>query len=209
VAQLGGSGLPLGRDPAGLDLGLLGGRVALTRSRDQRGVDDLARHRDVAGRPERPIEAGKQDLDGRLSLEHRLRQALAKEPDRARVRDPVPEAEPQKAHERQTVVDEVLRPLVREAVGGLDHQDLEHQHRIERWPAALRPVRVGQRLVEGWAEHPKVHRSRERFQLIAQIAEPLQAILDVKETPVPTIARSKYGRTGARSRPSSHQAIRA
>jgi hypothetical protein len=55
VAELGGSRLPLGRDPARLDLGLLRGRVALTWGRNQGRINDLARHRDVASRPQRLI----------------------------------------------------------------------------------------------------------------------------------------------------------
>jgi len=77
VAELGGPRLPLGRDPARLDLRLLGGGVALARSSDQRGVDDLAGHRDVAGGPERRVELREQDLHGRPATKHRLGQTLA------------------------------------------------------------------------------------------------------------------------------------
>src|SRR2546430_180147 len=38
--------------------------VALLRRGNQAGIDDLARHRDVAGSANRPVEAGKQSLDG-------------------------------------------------------------------------------------------------------------------------------------------------
>ena len=96
-----------------------------------------------------------------------------------------PSASPRKRMNDSRSLIEVLRALVREAVRGLDHQDLEHHHRIERWPPALRPVRVGQRRIERRAEHLEVHRRRERLQLIAQIAEPLQAIIDVEETGLP------------------------
>ena len=140
MAELGGSRLPLGWHPSGLDLGLLSGCVALTRRRHQGRIDDLARHRDVTGRPECRIEAGKQHLDGRLALKHGPCQPLAEEPDRACVRLAITKPEPQKAHERQPVIDEVLRPLVGEPVRGLDHQHLEHHHRIERGSAPLRTV---------------------------------------------------------------------
>ena len=42
VAELGGSALPLGRNPSGLDLGLLGRGVALARRRKQGRVGNLA-----------------------------------------------------------------------------------------------------------------------------------------------------------------------
>src|SRR5947209_10630688 len=61
------------------------------------------------------------------------------------VGNPVGQAQPEKPHERQAVVDQKLGTLVGEGVRRLNHQDLEHHHRVERRPAALRPVRVGQR----------------------------------------------------------------
>jgi hypothetical protein len=59
------------------------------------------------------------------------------QPDRARVGNPIRQAQTQEPHERQPVVDEKFRALVRQIVGGLNDQNLEHQNPIERRPSAL------------------------------------------------------------------------
>src|SRR5829696_3589851 len=78
-------------------------------------------------------------INRRLAVEGCPRQAFAEEPDRACVRDAVAEPKTKKAHERQPVVDEVFRAFVREVVGRLDHQHLEHHHRIKRSTSASIP----------------------------------------------------------------------
>ena len=127
------------------------------------------------------------------------RQALAEQPDRARVRHAVAEREPEEAHEGEPVVDEVLGPLVGQVVGRLDDQHLEHHHRIERRTAALRAIRVGQRRIERGPEQLEVHGSRERLKLVAEVAQPAQAVLDVKEPRLPTHAVTSADH-GSRSR---------
>ena len=87
----------------------------------------------------------------------------------------------EKPHERQAVVDQKLAPLVGEGVRRLNHQDPEHHHRVERRPAALRTVRVGQRPRQLGPEHLEIDRRREGQQLIAQIAQPPQALVDVEK----------------------------
>ena len=107
------------------------------------------------------------------------------EPDRTRIRHPLAKRKAKEAHKGQAVVDQILGSFVGQIVGRLDDKHLEHHHRIKRGTSALRPVRVGQRSIQGGAEDLDVDRGRKRFQLIAQIAEPLQPILDVKEPSLP------------------------
>jgi len=85
----------------------------------------------------------------------------------------------------RAVVDQKLGTLVGEAVGRLDHQDLEHHHRVERRPAALRAVRVGQRPRQLGPENLEIGRRRESQQLIAEVAQPLQALVDVEKSRLP------------------------
>ena len=94
VAQLGGLVLPLLRDATRLNRLLLFLAVALLRRSNQAGIDDLARHRDIAGSANRLIEPDKQSLD-RIGLH----QPLPERPDRAGIGNPVTETQSQKAHE--------------------------------------------------------------------------------------------------------------
>ena len=133
-------------------------------------------HGDVPGLAQRRVEPVEQRLD-RLGPG----QLLAEQPDRAGVGNPVGQAQPEKPHERQAVIDQKLGALVGEGVRRLNHQDLEHHHRVERRSAALRTVRVGQRPRQLGPEHVEIHRRREGQQLIAQIAQPPQALVDVEK----------------------------
>src|SRR4029077_10316840 len=78
VPQLGRLGLPLRRYTVLLDRLLLVVRIALTRRRNQAGIDDLTRHSEVTSLPQHGIELLEQSLDrpGRGQL-------LAEQPDRA------------------------------------------------------------------------------------------------------------------------------
>src|SRR5215218_10316593 len=69
---------------------------------------------------------------------------LPEQPDRLGIRYPVMEPEPEKAHERQAVLDLELSRVVRERVQGLEHQDLEHQDRVIRWAATPRSIGTGE-----------------------------------------------------------------
>ena len=132
LAQLRRVRRPVLRDPAGLEVGLLRVRVALPRRRDDRGVDHLPAHREVSAVAKMRVEAGEQNVD-RLGPG----QELAEQPDRAGVRNSPMQVEAQKTHEAQPVADLELGLLVRQPVKRLEHQDLEHHHRIHRRPAAF------------------------------------------------------------------------
>ena len=98
------------------------------------------------------------------------------------VRNAVRQAKPQKPHERQAFVDQELCAFFRQIVGRLDHQDLEHQHRIERRTAALRAVRMAKRRRQIGAENLEIHRAGKREQLVAKVARAPQALIDVKQS---------------------------
>jgi hypothetical protein len=180
LAQLRRLVLPPGRDAPGLDLRFLGRGVALTRRRDQARIHDLARHRDVAGLADRCVEAREQRLD-----RPGPRQPLAEGPDRLRIRHPVREVEAEEAHERQPVVDQELGSVVGKVVRRLDHQHLEHHHRIERRPPALRPIAIAERRGQVRAEHLEVHHRREGLELVADVAQTTQPLFHVEQSRLP------------------------
>src|SRR5215467_2142799 len=72
LAQLGGVVRPLRRDAAFLDVALLAIRIALYRRGDNRGIDDLAAHRQEPGRGQCRIEPIEENLDRRFTANPRL-----------------------------------------------------------------------------------------------------------------------------------------
>jgi hypothetical protein len=82
----------------------------------------------------------------------------------------------------QPVPDQVLGPLVRQAVAGLQDQHLEHQHMIKSRPATLRAVRARHRPLEITTEQFKIHNRSQPFQGIALGREFLQALLNVEKS---------------------------
>ena len=167
---------PILRDAAGLDLVLLFLRVPLLRRGDQAGIDDLPRHRDVAGVPQHRVKAFEQRLN-RSSLG----QPFAEQPDRARIRNPVRKSKAEEAHERQPVIDQELGALVRQVVGGLDHQHLEHHHRVVGRSAAVGSARIGQRLFQIRPERLEIDNPPIGLELITKIAQPPKPVVDIKE----------------------------
>jgi hypothetical protein len=181
LAQLGGLVLPLLRDAAGLQIGFLILCVALARSCEEAGIDDLAGHRDGSSRTDRRIKAGEQRLN-----HTGLGQLLPKQPDRCGIRDPITQREAQETHEREPIVDEELGALVGESVLGLDDEDLEHHDGIARGPAALRAACVGQCRLQVRAEDLEVDHPPVGFQLIAEIAQPPQPLVNIEEPRLPS-----------------------
>jgi hypothetical protein len=84
-------------------------------------------------------------------------------------------------HERQAIVDQELGALVREFVRRLNDVNIENHHRIEWRTPALRTIGISERRVQVRAEHLEIHRRTEPLQLIAKIAQPLQAIIDIEK----------------------------
>lgn len=112
-------GRPRVRDLALPESRLLRIGVALTRSRDDRGINDLARHREIALAPQPGIEGGKQIVDRAGPG-----QVLPEQPHRFGVRCRILEAKTEEAHERQPIADLELGGVVRQRVERLKDQDL-------------------------------------------------------------------------------------
>ena len=186
---------PVLGDPALLDVRLLGIRVALLGGRDEARINDLAGHRDVSRLADRQVKADEQRLD-----RPGLRQPLAERPDGLRIRHPVGQAEPEKAHEREPVVDQELGAVVAEIVLRLDDQDLEHHHRVERRAAALGAVAVPQRGLQLRPEHLEIHHRRERLELVADVAQPPQPLVHVEQSGLPRHPRLRSPRRPSKSR---------
>ena len=110
-----------------------------------------------------------------------FRQPFAEQPDRARVGNPIRKPKAQKPHERQPVVDQELRALVRQIVGCLDHQHLQHHHRIVGRSAAMGSARIGKRLAEFRPERFEVHNPAIGLELIAEVAQTLQPVIEIEE----------------------------
>jgi hypothetical protein len=92
---------------------------------------------------------------------------------------------PRKRPGRQPVVDQKLRPVVGEVVLGLGDEDLEHHHRIERRPPALRPIAIAERRGQVRAEHLEIHHRREGLELVADVAQPTQQLFHVEQSGLP------------------------
>src|ERR1700724_4386419 len=90
--------------------------------------------------------------------------------------------ESKKTHERQAVVDQELCALVGEIVRRLNEKNSEHHHRIERRTATLRSVRIRKHRVEFRPERLEIHRDPKGLELVAEVAQTLQPIIDIKKT---------------------------
>jgi hypothetical protein len=165
------------RDLALLDRRLFGLGVPLLGCRHDRGIDDLPAHREIATLGERSIEAGEQPLD-RLGLH----QPLTEQPDRRCVRYRAIKPDTQEPLERQPILDLELARLVRQRVKRLQHQDLEHHHRIERRPAALAANTAPKRCHQRTTENLEVDDSRQALERITRCAQRLVPVRKIKET---------------------------
>ncbi|WP_287196680.1 transposase [Mesorhizobium sp.] len=70
----------------------------------------------------------------------------------------------------------------RTKIGMAKNHDLEHHHRIVRWPATLRAIRALQRLAERLAENLPRHDRVQLLQRIAGLAQPDISLVNVPET---------------------------
>jgi hypothetical protein len=110
---------------------------------------------------------------------------LAEGPDRVGVRHRISQPEPEEAHEREPVLDQEFGALVREAMAGLEDQDLEHEHVIERRATAARAVRPRHGSLQVRPEELEVHQPVQPVQRIALGRELLQTLIDVEEPGLP------------------------
>lgn len=72
--------------------------------------------------------------------------------------------------------------MIRQAVGGLNHQHLEHHHRVERLTAALGTIGIGHCIHQIRPEHLEINRTGKGFELITKITEALEAFVNVEKS---------------------------
>jgi transposase len=170
-------------DAACLQVLLLGLAVALLRGRDDRGVDQLPRHRQVAGLAQRLVEQCEQALDRPC-----LGQRLAEGPDRVRVRHRIAEAKAEKADPGQAVAQKELGALVAEIAQRLQGQHFKHEHMVERWPAALRPIRPWHGSLQLGPEQLEVDHAIQPLEIVALPGHAGQPLLQIEE---PSLTRHR------------------
>src|SRR6202023_3053957 len=75
---------------------------------------------------------------------------------------------------------------VREIIRRLNDENFEHHHRIKWRAPTLRPVRIGERCVQFRAKRLEFHRSLYCLALVTEIAHPLQSIIDIEKSRLPS-----------------------
>jgi hypothetical protein len=65
---------------------------------------------------------------------------------------------------------------------GLKDQDFEHEHMIERWPAALRAVAARNRRLQRRTEQFEIDKGVQPLQIVALGRQLGQPLVDIKET---------------------------
>jgi hypothetical protein len=172
-----------------LDARRLGLGVALAGRRHQRGVDDLARHRQISRLGDRPVQPRKQRIQCVCCNE-----CLAEVPERIRVRHGVAGAELAEPHPAQPVGDQVFRLRQRRPGHRLQHQHASRrrrpksgrlQHRIEGWPSALRAVPEPQRSLQRATKDLEINRRGELLERVALRRQLPQPLLHVPEPRLP------------------------
>src|SRR5437660_7891076 len=86
----------------------------------------------------------------------------------------------------QPIIDQEFGAFVREIIRRLNDENFEHHHRIKWRAPPLRPVRIGERRVQFRAKRLEFHRSLECLELVTEIAQPLQSIIDIEKTCLPS-----------------------
>ncbi len=83
---------------------------------------------------------------------------------------------------REPVLDQVLAALVRQRVHALQHQNLGHQHMVERRPAALAAVRAWHCPPQSRLEHLEVDQPLQALKVVALGRQVLQPLVDVEKS---------------------------
>ena len=193
---------PILGNSAFLDRRLLGFGVPLSRRGNDRGVDDLSGHRQMAARLQVRIEAREQ-----LPDRARTGELFPEQPNRLRVRHPVMQAEPEEAHERQAILDLELGRIVRQRVERLQHQDLEHEDRIIGRATALRSVRAGKCPNQWTPKNLKLDQLRELDQRVAGLGQRPIPFIEIEE-PRLTHPRLRIHNRSESWRPSKGEVLR-
>lgn len=125
---------------ATFDLRVLVAAITLTRRGHNGRIDNLPAHGKKSVLAKTAVECSKQFL-------HRIgmRERLAIEPQRRRIRPRVVHAKPQKTHRRQPVAQLIFGPLVRQIIERLHDQRLEDEHFVP-WLTAGCTLALGRRV---------------------------------------------------------------
>ena len=160
---------------------------------DDGGVDDLPAHGEVAGVAQGGIEAlanRRSMAPARVSCSRNSQMVLASGTRSS-------SASPTKRMNESRSLDLVLGLVVRERVERLQHQHLEHQHRIVGRPAAPGPVRAIERRVQLGPEQLEVDHRRQPLERIARRRQrriPLVQIEEPRLTRAYAPPATTYGR---------------
>jgi hypothetical protein len=172
-----------------LDRLLLRLRVSLLGSCDDARIDELARHGEIAGFPQLPVEQVEQPPDRTC-----LRQLFAKRPDRIGIRHRIAQPKAEKADPGESIAQIKLGPFVAQIVLRLQDQHLEHQHMVKGWSPALRAICSRHCRFHFLPEELEVHHRSQTFQVIALLRQAGQPLLDVEETSLTRHIRLLPGR---------------
>jgi hypothetical protein len=91
---------------------------------------------------------------------------------------------PSRPPERAAVHDLEFRLLVRKPVKRLQHQDFEHQNRVDRRPSAFRPVRPPQHRIELRPEDLEIHHRSKSHQGIAHLRQGCIPFIQIEQAPL-------------------------
>lgn len=184
LRRLGGLiGPDLPRLIASLDRRLLLLRVALSGCRDEARIDDLARHRQIAGSLDRLVETGK-ELVERTAPDQRL----AEVPQGIGIRHRIGDRKPAKPHPRKAIAHQMLGRLEAQPMLRHEIEHLELQDGIERRPAALRAITGAERLRQHRAKQLEVDDLEQLLQRITLCRQLPKAVIN---GPEPGLSRQR------------------
>ena len=129
-------------------------RVALLGSRNQRGIDDLPAHREIAA-----LRSWRSKASNSTSIAPASVSRLAEQPDRVCIRRRSAQIEAQEAQPAQPVPDQILDARIGYIVLRRQDQYLEHHHQSYGGRPPFAPSRIGQRIGAGSDESPQSRQS--------------------------------------------------
>jgi len=154
-----------------LDGLLLGICIPLLGRGNQRGINDLPGHRDVALLLQLLVKGFHHPLECA-----RLGEFVVDHTERVLVRRRGAEVKLQKPHPRQPVPDHKFHPGIGKIVLRLEDQGLEHRYRVERRAAAFGTIAIAKTFDKPATEILKVDGRFQNFQRITDLADPLKML---------------------------------
>jgi hypothetical protein len=169
----------------------------------QRGIDDLTAHRQISCLTQLLFERLHQSLE-----RAGLGEPVAIVTDGVLVRHRAAKVEAEEAHPAQAIPDHELHARIRQIMLRLNHQHLEHRHRVKGRPAALRAVAITEPAGQKWPETLELHRASQNLQRIAVLAQPLQVLRQRKKAAWLHRNSPSNDRTESQRRPQSEGFLR-